>query len=124
MVYFVTKNGNAIAPWGISLIYRYGQGVVEQSDKEANKWLKLSAEMGYCGAQFELGHNMGSGENGFIKDYVLAYKWLNLSLAILNDRKSSTGCGEVIVRNYIESLMTREQIAEGQRLAREWIENH
>ena len=47
------------------------------------------------------------------QDYVLAHKWLNLA-AVEGDKESEKA------RNLVEKLMTSAEIAEAQRLAREW----
>ena len=51
------------------------------------------------------------------KNYVLAHMWFNLaaSQATGDDRQIS-----VKLRDAIEKEMTREQVAEAKRLAREW----
>ena len=47
---------------------------------EAVKWYRRAAEAGYGGGEFALGRMYESGR-GAPQDYVLAYKWLNLSAA-------------------------------------------
>jgi hypothetical protein len=49
----------------------------------------------------------------YVKDYVIAYMWLNLAAAC--GKKEAAENRDVIAR-----LMTPEQIGEGQKLAREW----
>jgi len=51
---------------------------------------------------------------GVPKDYAKAYMFFNLAAA-----KDSE---EVERRDKMEKLMTKEQIAEGQKLTREWLE--
>jgi len=51
------------------------------------------------------------------QDDVLAYMWLNLASAQGNENAQSN-------KDIAEQQMTREQIAEGQRLSREWLEVH
>ncbi len=54
---------------------------------------------------------------GVPKNYVSAYKWFNLAAAGGNEK----------ARHHLEKLgglMQKEQIAEAQRLAREWHEAH
>ena len=54
---------------------------------------------------------------GDCEDNVLAYMWYNLAQA--------QGLGPAgYNKDFIEERMTREQIAEAQRLSREWIEAH
>ena len=48
---------------------------------------------------------------------MLAYMWFNLAAAQGNEDAESD-------KDIIEERMTREQIAEAQRLSREWIEAH
>jgi hypothetical protein len=48
---------------------------------------------------------------------VLAYMWWNLSAAQGNESAQRN-------KDIIAERVTREQIAEGQRLSREWIEAH
>ena len=70
------------------------------------------AEQGDVGAQFHLGFMYRLGQ-GVPKDYVLANMWLNLAAA-QGDKDSAE------LRDRIAKLMSPEQIAEAQRLAREW----
>ena len=60
---------------------------------------------------------MYEGGTGVPEDLVFAYMWYNLSAAQGNERAQSA-------KGRIEQRMTREQIAEAQRLSREWIETH
>ncbi len=78
---------------------------------EAVKWYGKAAEHGDAWGQLYLGRMYLAGQ-GVPQDYVLAYKWLNLVAA-----QKSTFSKE---RDLIAAEMTREQIAEAQRLAREW----
>jgi TPR repeat protein len=58
----------------------------------------------------------GTGQ-GVPEDIVLAYMWWNLAAAQgVEDAQDN--------KDIAESRMTREQIAEAQRLSREWIEAH
>ena len=50
---------------------------------------------------------------GIPQDYVQAYKWLNLSTAQV-DKEAGT------LREWLAEKMTPDQIAEAQKLAREW----
>ena len=55
--------------------------------------------------------------HGVPQDFVYAYKWLNLAAAQGNDDASHNK--EIIVKK-----MTKEQIAEAQKLSREWLAKH
>src|SRR5262249_16276446 len=91
--------------------YDLGRGVAEDHS-EAVKWYRKAAEAGSASAQFMLGNQYRMGY-GVPKDYVEAHKWFNLAGAQGNDlafKNLSVG----------ERPMTREQVAEAQRLAREF----
>ena len=77
---------------------------------------RLAAEQGDALAQYFLGF-MYVGGRGVPEDDVLAYMWWNLAAAQGNEDAQED-------KDRIEQQMTREQIAEGQRLSREWIETH
>jgi len=76
----------------------------------------LAAEEGDADAQYAAGMMYADGD-GVAEDVVQAYMWFNLSAAQ----------GNVAARggkDMIQARMTREQIAEAQRLSSEWIETH
>jgi hypothetical protein len=91
--------------------YYLGKGT-PKNYKEAVKWLRKAAEQNLQVAQFDLGVRYLKGE-GVPKDYIESYKWLLLAAA-QGDEKSTK------LIPVIESLMTREQVAEGQKMAREF----
>ena len=84
--------------------------------KKALEILKPLAEQGDAKAQFNLGGMYGLGK-GVIQDYVEAHKWANVASA--NGHKKA-----IELRDNLEVLMTPSQIAEAQKLAREWVKNH
>jgi TPR repeat protein len=58
---------------------------------------------------------------GVPKDLVLAYMWLNLAAAAApQNALVSMGNDIAKQRDELAALMTREQVAEAQRLSREW----
>ena len=61
--------------------------------------------------------NMYGNGYGVPEDHVLAYMWWNLTAAQGNETAQSN-------KGRLERQMTREQIAEAQRLSREWLEAH
>jgi TPR repeat protein len=105
--------GDADAQFNLGQIYRKGEGV-PQDYKEAVKWFKKATEHGYTGGgiQIVLATMYHEGK-GVPKDNVTAYMWLNL--AALQGNKLAV---EMI--NIIGEEMTKEQIAEAQRLSREF----
>jgi TPR repeat protein len=89
-----------------------GQGV-RRNNVEAAKWFRLSANQGYAEAQRSLALLYATGQ-GVPQDYVLAHMWLNLSAAQGNEPAAYER------DSLAEQHMTPAQIAEAQKLAREW----
>ncbi len=109
------EQGHAGAQSSLGLKYASGAGVPED-DVEAVRWFRLAAEQGHAGAQWLLGSMYGNGD-GVPEDAVLAYMWFDLSAAQGNGSAQES-------KDIIEQRMTREQIADAQRLSREWIDAH
>jgi TPR repeat protein len=105
------QQGLASAQFNLGSCYFNGEGI-GKDDTEAAKWFLKAAEQGDVGAQFSIGLCCATG-NGTPKDYVEAYKWCNLSAA-RGDEQAKRLLGD------LEKSMTRNQIAEGQQLAREF----
>ena len=103
------------AQFNLGVMYSRGEGVPED-DAEAVHWYQLAAEHGDALAQTNLGFMYASGD-GVPKDLVFAHMWFGLSAAQGNKNAQSNN-------EKIEQVMTRAQIAEGQRLTREWLEAH
>jgi len=148
-VYWIRKaaeQGHAGAQCQLGERYHLGQGV-PKDDAEAEKWLRKAAEHDYTNAQVDLGtmyshrrspqdhveainwyrkaaeqgnkHGqyflglMYESGQGVPQDFVLAHMWYNLA----------AGQGDLESKERRQSLtekMTPSQIAEAQRLAREW----
>jgi hypothetical protein len=105
------EQGNTHAQFSLGLMYDFGYGVAED-DTQAVYWYRKAAEQGYAKAQYNLGLKYGKGE-GVAEDYILAYKWANLAAA-QGDKDA------IEFKNDLRKLMTQAQIAEAQRLSREW----
>ena len=103
--------GNAKAQCVLGGYYRKGEGVPKDA-VEAAKWYRKSADQGLAVAQGLLGAGYLKGE-GVPKDFVMAYMWINLS-------EAGGFTNATALRKLIESKMTSEQIAEAQKLSREW----
>ena len=109
------EQGDAVAQYNLGVIYATGEGV-PQDDAEAVRWYRLAAEQGYALAQGALGAMYMNGQ-GVPQDHETAHVWLNLA--------ASRSTGEqrdeyVEARDAVAERMTREQLAEAQRRAREW----
>jgi len=101
----------APAQFQLGLQYAIGEGVAK-NNVEAVKWYRKAAEQNDADAQYWLGLCYANGE-GVPEDDVEAYKWTLLAAAQGNEDAKQ---GMTTMKNW----MTREQIAEGQKLAREF----
>jgi TPR repeat protein len=103
--------GDADAQFNLGAGYDNGQGV-PQDYAEALKWYRLAADQGVASAQYNLAVMYANGQ-GVPQDYVRAYMWFNLAAA-----QGLQGAEED--RDQVAQQMTAAQIAEAQKLAREW----
>lgn len=102
---------NSVAQYNLGNCYYTGDGV-PKNGVEAVNWWRKAAEQNYVTAQYNLGNSYYNG-NGVVKDRVEAYKWWLLAAAQGNeDAKRNMAVSE-------QQLM-QEQIAEGQKLARDF----
>jgi TPR repeat protein len=92
-------------------MYYNGRGV-PQSDSEALKWYRLAADQGFADAQYNIGIMYGNGE-GVPQDNVQAWMWFDLAAEQGSEPAKKN-------RDVAASRMTSDQMAEAQRLAREW----
>ncbi len=83
---------------------------------EAARWYRLAAEQGNANAQAVLGAMYVTGE-GVPQDYVQSHKWLNLAASRTTPEKAEDNRS---LRDQLAELMTAPQVADAQRLAREW----
>ncbi len=108
------EQGYAGAQSSLGAMYATGRGV-PQDETEAVRWLRLAAEQGYAPGQASLGAAYLLG-GGVPEDLVAAHMWLDLAGAQSSgDERDSY----VELRDAVAALMSSEQIAEAQRLARE-----
>lgn len=113
------EQGDTIAQYKIGLMYKHGLGVPQQDYAEAVKWFRKSAEQGDAKAQCALGFMYHFGE-GVPQDFVQAYMWYNLAATIFSAIDNEGRAIAVKGRDILAAKMTPEQIAEAQKLAREW----
>ena len=111
----LAAKGEVSAQFNLGFMYANGQGVT-QDYVEAVRWYRKAADQEDAAAQYNLGIRYDNGQ-GVTQDYVLAHMWLNLSASNSSgdDRKRTA-----IARDAVAAKMTPAQIAEAQRLAREW----
>jgi hypothetical protein len=105
------EQGNAPAQNDLGVMFESGLGV-EQNLPEAFTWFTRSAEQGDPNGQCNLGRMYATG-SGVDIDLVKAYQWLSLSMAQGEGAARSLLVG-------IEPAMTRDELAEGQRLVAEY----
>ena len=107
----LAEQGNASAQNYLGFMYHKGLGVL-QDYKEAVTLYRLAAEQGNAPAQNKLGIMYAEG-TGVPQDYTLAHMWWNIGAS-----SGHKGC--VRNRKKVEKKMTKQQIEEAQRLARNW----
>ncbi|MET4492098.1 tetratricopeptide repeat protein [Bradyrhizobium sp. LA7.1] len=103
--------GDPVAQFLLGGQYATGQGVAWDY-AEALLWFQKAAEQGHPAARFYLGVMYAKGD-GVPQDYVRAHMWFSLSAAQGNQEAVKT-------LEMAERKMTAAQIAEAQRLARDW----
>ena len=97
-------------------MYGDGQGV-PQDYAEALKWLRLAAAQGLASAQYNLGVMHGWAQ-GAPQDYVQAHIWLNLAASRFPPGEKQDKA--IHNRDLLARKMPPAQLAEAERLAREW----
>ena len=107
--------GNDTAETNLGSLYGAGRGIA-RDDAKAAYWYGKAAEQGVVIAQASLGARYAAG-GGVPQDFVLSTKWLILAQAG-GDEES----GKLLLE--IEQTMPSAQVAEAQRLAREWWSEH
>ena len=109
------KQGDADAQYELGSIFYHGRSNQEKNIRLAVFYYKQAAQntatVGYL-AQSILGKMYSKGE-GVIQDYVQAHMWFNVSHA--NGHKKANE-----LRDDIAKKMTPSQIAEAQKMARNW----
>ncbi len=143
----LAQGGDAAAQNELGLLYYEGRGV-EQNHRKAKEWFDKAVEQGHTGAQVNLGTLYLRGEGapqssqmalfwfsraagqedalafaklglmysqgrGVLQDFIQAHMWYNLSASHGEGRSAEA-------RDVLAKQMTPGQIAEAQRLAREW----
>jgi uncharacterized protein len=143
----LAEQGNAVAQYGLGIMYDNGQGVPED-DKEAVKWYRLAAEQGNVLAQYDLGvsydnrldyneavkwyrlaaeqgyaraqSNLGAMYNngqGVPKDLMYAYMWSNIAVS-LGDTNAAKN------RDDDAHRMTPSQLEKAQDLSRQCVQKN
>jgi hypothetical protein len=110
------QQGDDTAQFALGNIYEHKPGDQHgrppQDYAEAAKWYGKAAQQGNVFGQLSLAWMYEEGR-GVPQDYVLAHMWLNLATA-----HGATDAAKF--RDELAAKMTPEQVADAQRLAREW----
>jgi TPR repeat protein len=109
--------GEVRAQLNLGIMYHNGQGVL-QDYAQAATWLRKAADQGDVDAQVRLGVEYAAG-GGVPQDYVQAHMWFNLAASLASN--ASTRDLAIKYRDDLAAMMTLAQIAEAQRMAREWV---
>jgi Sel1 repeat len=90
-----------------------------QDHAEKLNWYRKAAEQGDADAQSALGLMCYTGR-GVLQDYVEAHKWFNLAASRYSTSDIRNRDQAIRDRDSLATKMTPAQIAEAQKLAREW----
>ena len=112
--------GDALAQNNMGIRYADGNLGVPQNHTEAVRWWRLASDQGEYFAQVRLGAAYAGGL-GVPQNMAEAHKFLTLAIARAPGEERELVVG---FRDEFTSLMTPAQIAEAQRLAREWETAH
>ena len=122
------NQGFARAQSALGFLYNFGRGV-PQDYAQAATWYRKAAEQGDAYGQASLGLMYELGD-GLPQNYVLAHMWFSLAAAHshadfadygnMADIMYEATKSNADMRDELAKQMTPEQIAEAQRLAREW----
>jgi len=103
--------GYARAQSNLGSLYADGKGVPQDETKGA-EWIRKAAEQRDANGQASLGEMYRDGR-GVPQDKLQAYMWLTLGVANGATRGAA-------LRDALAKQMTPDQLAEAQKLAREW----
>ena len=115
----LAERGDARAQNLLGVLYSLGQGAT-QDYSAALRWFAMSAEQGNPSALLNLARMYYTGRG--INDLTRAHMYSNLAAVRLSPGSNLETA--IAIRNAAEGLMTSRQIAEAQRLAREWDAAH
>ncbi len=112
----LAEQGDAGAQNQLGIMYSNGKSVPQDYAK-ALQWWRKAAGQGFARAQFNLGYMYDKGY-GVPQDYAQAHMWYNLAASsfppgVKRDKAVKS-------RTIVAEDMTPAQIAEAEKLAREW----
>jgi TPR repeat protein len=110
--------GDAEARFRLGLMYSQGRGV-PQDHAEAAGWFRLAAAARQPEALYNLGVLHATGE-GVTRDNIRAYMWFNLAVEHFPPSDTRNRSAAIRSRDIEARKLSREEIAEAERLTREW----
>lgn len=110
--------GDAAARFYLGVMFAEGRGV-PQDYEQAAIWYQRAADLGDAQGLYNLGLAYAQGE-GVSQDVVKAHMLLNVAAARFPPAEGARRTAAVSSRDVVAKEMTAEQVAEAQRLAREW----
>ena len=116
----LAEQGSVYAQSNLGYMYDTGRGT-PQDYAEALKWYRLAAKRRDVNAQINLGFMYGKG-HAVLQDHIEAHKWFNLAASGAPDEETRNIAIEN--RDLAAKLMTPSQIAEAQKLAKQWDKAH
>jgi TPR repeat protein len=114
----LTEENDQRAEFNLGVMYEKGQGVL-QDFAEAASWYLKAADQGYVWAQNNLGVLYQYGR-GVPQDLVQAHMWFNLAATYAPASEARNRVLAIRNRAVVTGKMTPAQLAEAQKLAREW----
>jgi TPR repeat protein len=112
----LARRGNARALGLLGFLYEHGFGEPQAYPAAADLYAQGAAQ-GDPFAQAMLGLMYDKG-HGVSQDFVLAYKWLDLAAARARGHERDSYAR---LRDAVTSKMSNNEVAEGQRLAINWV---
>lgn len=92
---------------------------IPQNYEEAAKWYRMAAQLGRAAAQLGLGLLTANG-HGVAQDNIQAHMWFSLAIGRFEAWDQHRKSEAVKNRDIVAAKMTPAQIADAQKLAREW----
>ena len=110
--------GDAAARFYLGVMFAEGRGV-PQDYEQAAVWYQRAADLGDAQALYNLGLAYAQGE-GVSQDNVTAHMLLNVAAARFPAAESRARSAAVSSRDVVAKELTSEQLAEAQKMARDW----
>jgi TPR repeat protein len=112
------NQGHAAAQFRLGLMYSEGLGV-PQDHTQAAHWYGRAADQRHPQAQYNLGLLYATGE-GVEQDHQTAHMWFNLAVVHFPASDIRNRNAAIRSRSFTAGKLSREQVAEAQKMAREW----